>query len=71
MSLYQEKLRKAINEQKEVIKQFKIHIQETEIELKNEVNVFEKVRFMKRLRALRNTKLICEENLKRIIKQIY
>ena len=71
MSLYQEKLRKAINEQKEVVKQFKIHIQETEIELKNEVNVFEKIRLMKRLRTLRSTKLICEENLRSIIKQIY
>ena len=49
MSHYQQKLRKSINEQSEVVKQFRIHIQETEIELKNEVNIFEKIRLMKRL----------------------
>ena len=71
MSLYQQELRRTINEQNEVIKQFKIHIQETKIELKNETNVFQKIRLMKRLRVLYSTKLVCEKHLNITLRQIH
>lgn len=71
MSLYQQELRRTINEQSETIKQFRIQIQETKMELKNETNVFEKIRLMRRLRALNTTKVICEKSLKTTLKQIH
>ena len=71
MSLYQQKLRKSINEQSEIINQFRIHIEETKMELENEINTFDKIRLLRRLRVLYSTKRICEECLKNKLKQIH
>ena len=71
MSLYHLQLRKKINIYNESIKQFKIQIQETKIELKNETNIFEMVRLIKRLRVLCETQLVCEEHLKNLLRQIH
>ena len=71
MSLYQQNLRKEINSYDLELKQTKTRIQETELELKNETNVFEKVRLMQRLRTLRTTIIILEINIKNALKQIH
>ena len=60
MSLYQQKLRKSINEQSEIVNQFRIHTEETKIELENEINTFDKILLLRRLRVY-STKRICEE----------
>ena len=64
MSFYQQELRKEIKAYDFTIEQIRTQIQETEIELRNETDVFEKIRLMNRLRILRNTKNILKNILK-------